>query len=98
MTAALALCVVRYSTLPPPELSTMADTRQQQPPVSQSIKQCCGGSGSVFLFGPGPDDFLEKTEMNMFLTENSLILTVPELKSFFFPTEVLGYLLKNCFR
>jgi hypothetical protein len=29
MTAALALCVVRSSTLPPPELSTMADTRQQ---------------------------------------------------------------------
>jgi hypothetical protein len=36
--------------------------------ISQSIKQCCGVSVSVFSFGPDPDDFLEKAKMYTILT------------------------------
>jgi hypothetical protein len=91
MTAALALCVVRSSTLPPPELSTMADTRQQQLSVNQLISAVLRGNRLRFSFGPDSDDFLEKAEMNMFLTENRDCLNSyrTRIEKFFFPTEEL---------
>jgi hypothetical protein len=68
MTGALALCVGRSSTLPPPELSTMADTRQQQLSVNQSVS-VVRGIGLRLVILSGPDDFLEKAKMYTILTD-----------------------------
>ncbi len=48
--------------------ATTAISRSFKLSVYQSINQCCGGSGSIFLFGPDPDDLLEKAKMSTILT------------------------------
>ncbi len=59
--------------------------------ISQSIKQYCGGSGSIFLFGPDPDDFLEKAKMYTILTgtERRDCLKSYSVWIVFFPTQEL---------